>query len=138
MRPLIWSGAGQGLMVRALMRPLAANWKRNVRVTGQIPHAALTVCRVRAQPDELRQRFVGRRGQDDAVEDVLREGEAMDVSGFAGLCIGASAPGGGRCCRRTRPAPLYAIPARTAETRPRTSSTLSVTMVCIDSSTSKA
>ncbi len=35
------------------------------------------------------------------------------------------------------PAP-YAIPARTLETRARTSSTLSVTIWCMDSSTSKA
>src|ERR1700730_941707 len=34
--------------------------------------------------------------------------------------------------------PSYALPARTVETRPRTSSTLSVTMECMDSSTSKA
>jgi hypothetical protein len=34
--------------------------------------------------------------------------------------------------------PSYAIPARTVETRPRTASTLSVIMACIDSSTSKA
>jgi hypothetical protein len=34
--------------------------------------------------------------------------------------------------------PFYSIPARTSETRPRTLSTLSVTMACMDSSTSKA
>jgi hypothetical protein len=34
--------------------------------------------------------------------------------------------------------PCYAIPARSAETRPRTSSTLCVTMACMDSSASKA
>jgi adenylylsulfate kinase-like enzyme len=56
-----------------------------------IPQAAVTVCRLRAGRDELRQRFAGRRGQIDAVEDVLREAGAMDASDFAGVCVDTSA-----------------------------------------------
>ena len=56
-----------------------------------IPQAAVTVCRLRAGRDELRQRFAGRRGQTGAVEDVLREADAMDASDFADVCVDTSA-----------------------------------------------
>ena len=58
---------------------------------GMVPQAAVTVCRLRAGRDELRQRFAGRGGQIDAVEDVLREADAMDASDFAGVCVDTSA-----------------------------------------------
>ena len=63
---------------------------RGVHV-GMVPQAAVTVCRLRAGRDELRQRFAGRGGQIDAVEDVLREADAMDASDFAGVCVDTSA-----------------------------------------------
>jgi chloramphenicol 3-O-phosphotransferase len=56
----------------------------------QLPHAALTVCRLRANRDELEQRFAGRRGQTDMVEAVLREADAMDASTFADVCVDTS------------------------------------------------
>ncbi len=57
----------------------------------QIPQAALTVCRLRASQDVLRQRFLGRGGQAGLVEDVLRESAVLDVSDFSEVCIDASA-----------------------------------------------
>jgi len=58
---------------------------------GMVPQAAVTVRRLRAGRDELRQRFAGRRGQAGAVEDVLREADAMDASDFAAVCVDTSA-----------------------------------------------
>ena len=62
----------------------------------QIPQAALTVCRLRASQDVLRQRFLGRGGQAGLVEDVLRESAVLDVSDFSEVCIGRQRPGRGR------------------------------------------
>jgi adenylylsulfate kinase-like enzyme len=56
----------------------------------QIPQAALTVCRLRASQDVLRQRFLGRGGQAQLVPDVLRESAVLDASDFANVCIDAS------------------------------------------------
>jgi len=58
---------------------------------GQIPQAALTVCRLRASQDVLRQRFLRRGGQAELMEDVLRESAVLDVSDFADVCVDASA-----------------------------------------------
>jgi len=57
----------------------------------QIPQAALTVCRLRAGQDVLRQRFLGRGGQAESVRDVLRESVVLDGSDFADVCVDASA-----------------------------------------------
>jgi adenylylsulfate kinase-like enzyme len=64
-----------------------------------IPHAALTVCRLRAGRDELGRRLAGRPGQTamtpdeqaDAARDALREADALDASDFADVCIDTSA-----------------------------------------------
>lgn len=56
-----------------------------------VPRGVVTVCRLRAGRDELRQRFAGRRGQVGAVDDVLREADALDASDFADVCVDTSA-----------------------------------------------
>jgi adenylylsulfate kinase-like enzyme len=53
----------------------------------QIPQAALTVCRLRAEREVLTQRFVGRGGQASLVQDVLLESGALDASDFADTCV---------------------------------------------------
>jgi hypothetical protein len=55
-----------------------------------IPEAALTICRLRAGRDELKQRFLSRGGQAGLLEEVLSEAGAMDASGFADVCVDTS------------------------------------------------
>ncbi|EPJ39081.1 hypothetical protein STAFG_3813 [Streptomyces afghaniensis 772] len=56
----------------------------------QIPQAAVTVCRLRADRDELRQRFTGRGGPAELMDGVLREADALDASSFADTCVDTS------------------------------------------------
>ncbi|MGW0229936.1 hypothetical protein ACWDWO_16605 [Actinopolymorpha singaporensis] len=46
---------------------------------GPLPRAAVTVCRLRAAADVLRERFVGRGAQAELVDAVLREAAALDA-----------------------------------------------------------
>jgi predicted ABC-type ATPase len=59
--------------------------------TELMPQAEVTVCRLRADREELAQRFVGRGGQSDDLTDVLAENldeaDAMDASLGADVCI---------------------------------------------------
>ncbi|MET9760989.1 AAA family ATPase [Streptomyces sp. NPDC006372] len=56
----------------------------------QIPQAAVTVCRLRADREVLRQRFTGRGGPAELVDEVLREADALDASTFADACVDSS------------------------------------------------
>jgi adenylylsulfate kinase-like enzyme len=56
----------------------------------EIPQVALTVCRLRAGPDELRQRFSARGGRAEDIAEVLREAAEVDASDFADVCIDTS------------------------------------------------
>ncbi|PPS67313.1 MULTISPECIES: AAA family ATPase [Streptomyces] len=56
----------------------------------QIPQAAVTVCRLRADQEVLRQRFTGRGGPAQLVGGVLREADALDASTFADACVDTS------------------------------------------------
>ena len=56
----------------------------------ELPQAALTVCRLRADRKELRQRFVGRQAQVEQVREVLREAEELDSSTVAEFCVDTS------------------------------------------------
>jgi adenylylsulfate kinase-like enzyme len=58
---------------------------------GQVPRAALTVARLRADRDVLVRRFTGRGGQAGLVPDVLGESGAMDASDVADVCVDTSA-----------------------------------------------
>jgi adenylylsulfate kinase-like enzyme len=54
---------------------------------GLIPRAAVTVCRLRAGRDELRQRFLGRAKQAGQLDEVLDQADAMDASDVADVCV---------------------------------------------------
>jgi hypothetical protein len=57
---------------------------------GMVPRAALTVCRLRVGRAEIKQRFLGRGGRADMLEEVLGAAEAMDASDFAEVCVDTS------------------------------------------------
>jgi adenylylsulfate kinase-like enzyme len=56
-----------------------------------LPHAALTVCRLRADRDEIARRFAARHGNssdlDELIADTLTEAEQLDASDFADACV---------------------------------------------------
>jgi broad-specificity NMP kinase len=56
-----------------------------------LPQSAVTICRLRARPDEVERRFLGRHGQpDDAAEwlgEVREEIAGFDQSSFAAACV---------------------------------------------------
>ncbi|GAA2755247.1 AAA family ATPase [Actinopolymorpha rutila] len=52
-----------------------------------LPRTAVTVCRLRADEDVLRARFVGRGAQAELVDEVLREAAVLDASDFADSCV---------------------------------------------------
>ncbi|MEO3753848.1 hypothetical protein [Streptomyces sp. B6B3] len=50
---------------------------------GTLSWAALTLCRLRTGPDELRRRLAGRQGGLDLLSDGLRDAEVLDAAGLA-------------------------------------------------------
>jgi hypothetical protein len=57
---------------------------------GEFRHASVTVCRLRAALDELRQRFLARGEPPEQVEEVVREAEEMDASTIAEVVLDTS------------------------------------------------
>jgi hypothetical protein len=59
--------------------------------TGLLPDADVTICRLRADSDSVRQRFTARHGQRDDTGELLREINdeirVMDESSFADVCV---------------------------------------------------
>ncbi|WP_392671447.1 AAA family ATPase [Streptomyces sp. LN785] len=53
----------------------------------ELPGITLTVCRLRADREELARRFIGRGMQTHRVQETLDEADVMDVSGFGDVCI---------------------------------------------------
>ncbi|RKT88017.1 Adenylylsulfate kinase [Saccharopolyspora antimicrobica] len=53
----------------------------------EIPQARLSVCRLRADHDQLAERFRARQGENAPVTEVLREAEALDAGGVPGVCV---------------------------------------------------
>ncbi|MER7081560.1 Adenylylsulfate kinase [Saccharopolyspora kobensis] len=53
----------------------------------EIPQARLSLCRLRADHDELAQRFRARQGENAPVTEMLREAEALDAGNVAGTCV---------------------------------------------------
>lgn len=53
----------------------------------KVPHAALTVCRLRADEEVLGQRLVARRGDDGMAAEALAEAAAMDAGGIGDVCV---------------------------------------------------
>jgi hypothetical protein len=62
-----------------------------VPVYTDIPGTRLTLCRLRADREVLRSRFLRRGRYADLVEAVLQEADALDRSDFAPLCIDTTA-----------------------------------------------
>jgi adenylylsulfate kinase-like enzyme len=56
----------------------------------ELPQVALTVCRLRADQEELTQRFVGRPGQAEGLEQVLQEAADLDAGAVADVCVETS------------------------------------------------
>jgi len=56
--------------------------------SGTVPGACLTICRLRASPDELRRRLTSRRRGPDFVAGALRQAEQLDRICFADACVG--------------------------------------------------
>ena len=54
--------------------------------SGTIPGASLTICRLRASPDELRRRLTSRREGPDFVAGALRQAQDLDRTSFADAC----------------------------------------------------
>jgi hypothetical protein len=52
-----------------------------------LPQAELTLCRLRAEPDELRRRMSARGRPDEPVDEVLQDAATLDRSGLPGACI---------------------------------------------------
>lgn len=52
-----------------------------------LPQAALTLCRLRSEPAELRQRIASRGRPSDQVDEVLRYADALDRNDLPGACI---------------------------------------------------
>jgi adenylylsulfate kinase-like enzyme len=52
-----------------------------------VPGVALTLCRLRADRDELVRRFVGRSGEEEAVPSVLTDADDMEASAVTDLCV---------------------------------------------------
>jgi hypothetical protein len=55
--------------------------------SGTVPGAALTICRLRASPGELRRRLTPRREGPDFVAGALRQAGELDRSSFADTCV---------------------------------------------------
>lgn len=68
----------------------------------ELTQVALTVCRLRADEDELTGRFVGRQGHDDGLAHVLREAADLDASAVADVCVDTSGLTVAEAARRVR------------------------------------
>jgi hypothetical protein len=56
--------------------------------SGTDPGTSVTICRLRASPDELRRRLTSRLGGPDLVAGALRQAEELDRTSFADACVG--------------------------------------------------
>jgi adenylylsulfate kinase-like enzyme len=58
--------------------------------TDLLADTALTICRLRADHDELRRRLTERSGQSGEMDEVAAEAAALDASDFADVCVDTS------------------------------------------------
>jgi adenylylsulfate kinase-like enzyme len=76
------------VIVNGVVDPLAGVYSE------LMPAAELTVCRLRADPDEVARRFAGRYGAGENLDELLKqtldEARAMDASDFADVCVDTS------------------------------------------------
>ncbi len=84
-----------------------------------LPDAALTVCRLRADLGELRQRLVGRARPGEEIDDSLREAEALERAETADVCYDTTGRGVAEVVRLVREhvvvAPVRSTPAGWAD-----------------------
>lgn len=76
----------QAAGARCVVVPGVVDIARGVNVD-LIPRAALTLCRLRAEPAELRHRISSRGRPTDQVDDALRDADALDRNNLPGECI---------------------------------------------------
>ncbi|MEV6039777.1 adenylyl-sulfate kinase [Nonomuraea sp. NPDC052116] len=57
------------------------------RYTRLLPDAALTLCRLRVGPAELKERFLARGWRPDLVEQAIADAEALERTDFADVCV---------------------------------------------------
>jgi adenylylsulfate kinase-like enzyme len=90
-----------------------------------IPRTAVTVCRLRAGRDELRQRFLGRGEQAVLLDEVLSQADAMDASDVADVCVDTSGLAPAEAARLVRECiagwPVLTGPIRPCEAGPHDS-----------------
>ncbi len=86
-----------------------------------IPQAALTVCRLRADPDEVTRRLLERQGTAAIVPAALTEAAALDANDIGDLCIDTTGLAGADVVRlvHERTAGWMAPSAGTRRPRPR-------------------
>ncbi|MDF5758332.1 hypothetical protein [Spongiactinospora sp. TRM90649] len=53
----------------------------------RLRHATLTLCRLRADGDTLRRRFLGRGRLTNRVDEAVRMAATLDAAGFPGTCV---------------------------------------------------
>ena len=69
--------------------------------SGKVGDASVTICRLRASPDELRRRLTA-RGSPHLIGDSLREAEELERSSFADECVDTDGLTVGEVTRRVR------------------------------------
>lgn len=83
-----------------------------------IPRAAVTLCRLRADHDELKQRLVARRAPVEQVAAVLREADDLDAGAVADFCVNTTGLSvvevAGQVRHRTNGWPMLTVPSRSS------------------------
>jgi hypothetical protein len=69
--------------------------------SGKVGDASVTICRLRAAPDELRRRLTA-RGSPHLIADSLRQAEELERSSFADECVDTDGLTVGEVTRRVR------------------------------------
>jgi hypothetical protein len=99
-----------------------------------VPRAEFTVCRLRADPDELRARLVRRGERPERLDEELRAGVLLDRSGFADLCVDTTGRSAAEVVRAVRGAtagwPRPVIPTRPTAAPPAVGTPGRVLWVC--------
>ncbi|MFE3453421.1 hypothetical protein ACFXJ8_31295 [Nonomuraea sp. NPDC059194] len=85
--------------------------------TALLPDAALTLCRLRADPAELRERFLARGWRQDLVSRAVADARALDRGDFADVCVdtdGLTVADVARLVRERAGGWPHAVPAATS------------------------
>ncbi len=101
MIPRYRSAGAQCVIVNGVLDPSGLE-------TELLPDADVTVCRLRADPDDVERRFIARYGEHDDTDELLREirdeVRQMDGSTFADACVDTTGVPGGEVPRLIRAA----------------------------------